>query len=953
MRFSLILLLAFGAIFSVNSQSLPTGIGDINPFIGTAAHGHTHPSAQAPFGMIQLGPNTRYDGWDGCSGYHYTDSVLLGFSTTHLSGTGISDYGDLLIGPSRADGELLVMDKATEEASAGHYRIRLKNGIVMESTAAERAGILRIVFPEGDAAKIEIDLSHRDHAFSSSFDAVDDRTWHGHRHSAAWTTNQKWHFALAANVPGDLERIDSLHFTIDFGSLDTLELSIGVSGTDIAGAEKNLAATPHARDFDAMHEHTRGLWANELGKSVAYHSDSDWRAVYATALYHAYSVPNLWSDVDGRYRGMDDRIHRDTVFEHYTIFSLWDTYRTAHPLYVITQPERTAAFLNDFLDMYDQYGRLPIWELAANETNCMIGYHSVSVIADAVGKGYPIDTARALEALSATATSDCDGIPAYMKYGFLSIEDESESVSKTLEYAYDDACISWAAKALGDPALAQTFNQRATAYRSLVDPESGWMRARNNGNFLPDFDPRQVNNQYTEANSYQYSFAPVHDLDHWKNMLATYLDKPSGEAALYDQLEALFNAPEQTTGRTQSDITGLYGQYAHGNEPSHHIAYLYNATDSVHKTQERVWEILYRFYQNDPEGLSGNEDCGQMSSWFVMASWGLYPLVPGEARYALSAPFWDRIELTVGDRRAVVIETEGPGPYIAEWSTGRDVNAIWIDHETLLAAGQWYVKRSERPTQFGRANLYRNSLNNGTPPAPVIELPISISEKTVGTVRPLSPHSIGVRVTGDLTIKHGRDQVEIIATGSGTIEVLARHIENRHHISRSRVYWRDDRWTAKWVKGVPNKQYTAGGPQAMVDGIRGETHWRKGHWVGIQGEDAELAITSEEPIEVDSIAVGMLKEIRSWIAFPGAVSVWAGPLEGELTLWGRYEVEHPLGEGWTDEPVIRNAIFRAPEGGAKIRRVKVVYENAGTLLYWHLGAAGESFFFVDEVVIWD
>lgn len=951
MRFVSILLLALGAAFTTLGQSLPTGIGDINPFIGTGAHGHTHPSAQAPFGMIQLGPNTRYTGWDGCSGYHYTDSVLLGFSTTHLSGTGVSDYGDILIGPSRADGELLVMDKSSEQASAGHYKIALENGLIVEATAAERAGILRLVFPEDRAAVVEIDLSHRDHVHSSSLTELDSNSWHGHRYSAAWATNQKWHFYMESNVPGSMKQIDSLRYLIDFKAADTVELSIGVSGTDIQGAQNNFTATDHIHDFGAMLAMTRRSWASELNKSVVYHEDPDWRAVYATALYHAYSVPNLWSDVDGRYRGMDDQIHLDTDHQHYTIFSLWDTYRTAHPLYTITQPERTVDFLNGFLDMFDQYGRLPVWELAANETNCMIGYHSVSVIADALAKGYPIDTARAIEAMTETATSERDGITAYMKYGFLSIEDESESVSKTLEYAYDDACIAMAAKRLGEPTLERSFKQRATAYRSLVDPESGWMRPRNNGRFIPDFDPRQVNNHFTEANSYQYSFAPVHDLDHWKKMLATYLDKPSGEAALYDQLEALFNAPEQTTGRTQSDITGLYGQYAHGNEPSHHIAYLYNATDSVHKTQERVWDILHRFYQNDPEGLSGNEDCGQMSAWFVMASWGLYPLVPGEPRYALSTPFWDRIELTVAPKKAVVIETSGDGPYIAEWSTGQDVNSTWIDHETLRAAGSWVVKRSEKPTAFGRANLYSNTLNNATPPAPVIDLPISISEKTTGTVKALTPNSVRVTATGEIKTKQKKNEVVLTASGSGSIEAEALHFGYGNHISRSQVVWRDDRWSAEWTKGTPNKQYTAGGPTAMVDGIRGETVWRKGNWVGIQGEDAELVLTAIKTEEVSAITVGALKEIRSWIAFPEAISVWTDNGDGAWVLWGRQSIENPLGTGWEDEPEIRNLRFEAPKGVKKAARIKVVYENAGPLPYWHLGAGGESFFFVDEVEV--
>ena len=948
MRRLTILIFALLTAFGLQAQhSQPTSVDDINPFIGTGGHGHTHPSAQAPFGMMQLGPNTRLEGWDGCSGYHYTDSVLLGFSLTHLSGTGIGDYGDLLIGPSRADGAPLHMDKSSERASAGYYSVTLENGILLESTAGSRTGVLRLVFPEGHRAVLDIDLDHRDFELSTSFEALSDSSWQGHRYSRGWAQNQKLHFYFESNLPAQTAEIDSLHFTLDFGYVDTVELYIGMSGTDIDGAVKNFEAEDLAYDFAALRARTREEWAAELDKSYVYHRDADWRAIYATSLYHAYSVPNLWSDVDGRYRGLDDAIHTDTAFEHYTIFSLWDTYRTAHPLYAITQPERTQAFLNGFLDMYDQYGRLPIWELAANETNCMIGYHSVSVIADALAKGYPIDTARALEALHATATYDRSGVRLYMEKGFLSMEDESESVSKTLEYAYDDACISWAAYLLGDPKMAAEFNQRATAYRSLVDPETGWMRARDNGQFLADFNPSQVNNHYTEANSYQYSFAPVHDLDYWKGLLEQYLDAPSDNDALYGQLEKLFNAPRETTGRTQADITGLYGQYAHGNEPSHHIAYLYNSTDSVHKTQERVWSIMEQFYQNAPDGLSGNEDCGQMSAWFVMASWGLYPLVPGEARYAVSTPFWDRMEITLPNGTPLNAHVGGNGKYLKSWFTDQDLQATWIDHETLLKGGTWTVERSESPTSFGQGQPYRNSLENETAPAPIIDIPISINKKTVGQVVSPTYKSVAASASGSIQVK-GSDR---IAIGTGEIHATSPVEGFGAHESRAKVFWRDDRFEAHWESGVPNRQYTAGGPASMVDGIRGDVDWRKGHWVGIQGQNAELQLSANEKIKASEIQVSLLKDIRSWIAYPAAVTVSSQDRKGQWTTWERMAIEEPLGVDWSDEVEISELTFRAPNGALDCAVIKVEFENAGELLDWHLGAGGESFFFVDEVQV--
>ena len=955
----------------VSAQSQPSSVQDINPFIGTGGHGHTHPSAQAPFGMIQLGPNTRYDGWDGCSGYHYTDSVLLGFSTTHLSGTGVSDYGDFLFRPSRPDDSQLQMNKASEKASAGYYSVTLDQGEFIAATAGERVGILRIVYPAGRPKTMQLDLNHRDQVLSAGLEIAQDpdslkpSAWQAHRYSKGWATNQKAHMAFTANQSAKTSQISDLLWQFEFeGESDTVDLFIAFSGADVEGAWTNYRSEfSDQTTFENLNEKTKALWKSELDKSIVYHTDSDWRTIYATALYHAYSVPNLWSDADGRYRGMDDKIHTDTSYRHYTIFSLWDTYRTAHPLYTITQPERTEEFLNAFLDMHDQYGRLPVWELAANETNCMIGYHSVSVIADALAKGYPIDTARAIIAMIETAEADLFGLKEYQRYGFLSIEDESESVSKTLEYAYDDACISWALERLNRPEFARDFNQRATAYRSLLDPETGWMRPRTNGAFLTPFDPRQVNNHYTEANSYQYSFAPVHDLNAWKNSLAKYLGFKSGEEALYHQLELLFNTSSETTGRDQVDITGLIGQYAHGNEPSHHIAYLYNTTDSVHKTQERVWEIMRKFYQNAPDGLSGNEDCGQMSAWFVMASWGMYPLVPGIEKYALSTPFWDRLELHTPSGKKLTLITEGEGPYIKYWSKDPsrdraigqrlsvDDNRTWILHSELNKGGLWHVERSPVATDFGRPQLFSTDLNNVTPPAPEIVVPRTFSNKTQAQVIGLTAGSIRVNTEHNEPVKYKKNRATVKIKESTTIEGSMVHFGTGNHIARAEAQKQDDNLSAEWIEGIPNAQYTAGGSMAMVNGLTGEVDWRKGHWVGIQGMDAELRVQAHRAVKAQKISVGLLKDIGAWIALPQIVSVWTRSGSEEWVFWGEVDLS---AEALRDSaPQRRDITFDSQEaGGVEIKEIKIVYKNAGPLEKWHPGAGGESFFFTDEVRVY-
>ena len=501
-----------------------TSIKDINPFIGTGGHGHTHPSAQAPFGMIQLGPNTRYDGWDGCSGYHYTDSAMYGFTCTHLSGTGVSDYGDLLMLPYSSptkEGDHIKFFKEDEHAQAGYYACILDDGTRIEATAGDRVGKLRLHFPRNSSPGIMVDLNFRDRVLKQDFSALGDGKFEGRRISEGWAREQHFYFGFEVSpAPDSVWKLSPGVYWLSLpeGTVDA-EVSIGMSGTSEKGAWTNFFGEEAFRPFEDVFTETQEKWQKELAKSKVKSALPDQRAIFATALYHAYSVPNLWSDVDGSYRGQDNVIYRDTVNRHYTVFSLWDTYRTAHPLYTITQPERTQEFVYGMLDMYKQRGRLPIWELAGNETDCMIGYHSVSVLADAIAKGYHTDTALTIEAMRATAEMDVFGLDAYKEYGFLSIEDESESVSKTLEYAYDDACIAWTAQRFEDWNTYMAYDQRSSAYRSLIDPESGYVRPRTNGDFYSPYNPREVNNHFTEANAFQYSFSPVHDIEGWIEVL--------------------------------------------------------------------------------------------------------------------------------------------------------------------------------------------------------------------------------------------------------------------------------------------------------------------------------------------------------------------------------------------------------------------------------------------------
>ena len=969
----LITALLFG-LTTTAQEAQWTSIKDINPFIGTGGHGHTHPSAQAPFGMIQLGPNTRYDGWDGCGGYHYTDSTLYGFSTTHLSGTGVSDYGDLLFLPHGSmvkEGAQIPFDKTSEKASPGYYSCVLDDGTRVQATAGDRIGKLVLDYQEADSPGVMVDLNFRDHVLEKELTVFAGDKFQGRRISQGWAREQHLYFAFDVQPRPDsiIELSDGVYWIQLPKNTSRAEVSMAISGTSENGAWKNFAEEDPWRSLERIRSETEGKWAKELAKSKVKSASADDRAIFATALYHAYSVPNLWSDVDGSYRGADGKIYTDTEHAHYTVYSLWDTYRTAHPLYTITQPERTQEFIYGMLDMYKQRGRLPIWELAGNETDCMIGYHSVSVLADAIAKGYHTDTALTLEAMRATAEMDVFGLGAYQESGFLSIEDESESVSKTLEYAYDDACIAWTAERLGNLGMMNGYKQRASAYRSLIDPESGFVRPRTNGDFLSPYAPQEVNNHFTEANAYQYSFSPVHDIEGWMEVLTNFraarenwnalprkkqaMVVKSRHDVLEDLLDELFTAPSETTGREQADITGLIGQYAHGNEPSHHIAYLYNATNNPGKTSFWVNEILNSQYQNAPDGLSGNEDCGQMSAWYVMASMGLYPLVPGQPHYQLSTPKWDAIHLELASGKSLDIAAKGTGPYLSSYNLGEEVlthkQKRYVTHEQLLEGGSWDVERGTVEGSWKTTQRYTTSLNNPTPPAPIIRVNRTFSGETPVEIIPTGSYDLwrydryeNVKWKKD---RKGRERMGI-AYDDGFVTAITPHYGYGNHIAKAVFTKRDDNYSARWIQGTPSSQYTAGGAGAAVDGIQGDTDWRKGHWIGIQGEDAVLEISLERPEAMRSISVGVLKDIRAWIALPKAleISIW---YEGS-SAWKTIDMlpmENPLGE----EEATRKEVIFAHDSLRPVEKVRVKFTNAGKLQDWHPGAGYPSYFFVDEV----
>ncbi|MFU8844916.1 MAG: GH92 family glycosyl hydrolase, partial [Bacteroidales bacterium] len=624
----------------------------VNPFIGTDAHGHTYPGATLPFGMVQLSPDTRLEGWDGCSGYHYSDSVVYGFSHTHLSGTGISDYCDILFMPTTGpvllsngsdnpdEGYASRFRHEKEVASAGFYSVFLDDyDVLVELTCTKRVGFHQYTFEPQESRNVIVDLFHRDPVIESWLRVISENEIEGFRRSSSWADDQFLYFyavfsqsfarfglaveesvitgssAEGTNVKG--------FFTFDPIGNKTLLVKVGISAVSVEGARKNLEAEVPHWDFEKIKTDAREAWNAELGKIRVTGGTDEQKTTFYTALYHAYAVPNLFQDVDGNFRGHDLAVHNSKDMTYYTVFSLWDTFRAAHPLYTITQNGRTADFIKTMLTQYSQGGRLPVWELAANETDCMIGYHSIPVIADAWLKGIDsFDVGKAFAAMKHSAELDHFGLMYYKKHGYIPAEEEAESVSKTLEYAYDDWCIAMMAKSLGKMDDYEQYIKRAQSYKNMFDPATGFMRARMNGRWFEPFDPKEVNFNYTEANAWQYSFFAPQDLS---GLIGLF----KGPDQFETMLDRMFEESHEITGRQQADITGLIGQYAHGNEPSHHMAYLYNYIGKPWKTQDRVRQIMDELYSHQPDGLCGNEDCGQMSAWYVFSAMGFYPVTPG------------------------------------------------------------------------------------------------------------------------------------------------------------------------------------------------------------------------------------------------------------------------------------------------------------------------------------
>jgi len=710
------------------------------PMVGTGGHGHTFPGATVPFGMVQLSPDTRTHDWDACAGYHYSDHTIMGFSHTHLSGTGIREYGDLLVMPvtgplnDGAGDQSLAAKRFVsgfshdrELAQPGYYRVLLdKYDVLAELTATAHAGMHRYTFPASPQSHILLDLVHglENKPTAAALKIERDNLLTGFRRSDGWAKNIVIYFAIESSQPFKSFGLEldgkplatgathaegreiRAHLDYETAAGQQILLRVGLSPTSIEEAKNNLAAEIPGWDFDAVRLAARNTWNEQLSRIRIESPNPQIRQTFYSALYHTMTAPTLYNDSDGSYRGADGAVHTNAAFQYYSTFSLWDTFRAEHPLLTLTQPERINDFIRSMLAFYQESPdhSLPMWPLASYETWCMIGYHSMPVIWDAYRKGFRgFDTGLAFQAMRETALGNRNRQDEYARQGYVSSETGQHwrGAARTLEFAYDDWCIAQMAAALGKTNDADLFTRRAQNFTNIFDPVSGFFRGKTAaGPFREPFDPKAVNgDDFAEANAWQYTFAVFHDVP---GMIQLY----GGKEAFIRKLDELFEQDSDIHNH-QVDISGLTGQYAHGNEPCHHVPYLYALAGAPYKTARRVHQIMLTQYDNTPSGICGNDDCGQMSAWYVWSAIGLYPVNPADGKYIFGSPLMEKATIQLdskfypgGTFTIVAHHVSNQNIYIQSARlNGRMLNRPWIAHDEIIRGGTLEFEMGNLPDQ--------------------------------------------------------------------------------------------------------------------------------------------------------------------------------------------------------------------------------------------------------------
>ena len=698
----------------------------VDPLIGSGFHGHVFVGANVPFGFVQAGPTSISQGWDWCSGYHESDSTVIGFSHTHLSGTGCGDLLDITIMPvvgrdlvyargnkdDSSTGLWSYADRSREIAEPGYYSVPLtRYGILAEMTATERCAMHRFTFPASGESAIVLDLKNGgnwDHTTDSFVETVGDNAIRGWRFSRGWAKNQKVFFYAEFSRPFDASEyiaavddygkdVERMFTRLDFRTAEgeSVLVKVGLSPVSMEGAQMNLAAEMRGWDFDRVRSDARKAWNKELSK-IKIDADEEVSTIFYTALYHCLIAPSLFNDVDGSYRGSDDQVYEKADFDNYTTFSLWDTYRAEMPLLCIIEPQRMDDMVETMLKIKEQQGFLPIWHLMANETYCMPGEAGVIAVADAIVKGFSgFDREVAFEALKASLDTVGVGNEYRIRYGFVPSDLCRESLGKDMEFAIADAAVANAARALGKGGDAAFYDLRSHSYRNYMDPETGFARPRMlDGSWRTPFNPfGHINTDYTEGNAWQYTWLAPHDVD-W------LVEFSGGKDGFEAKLDSLFTAPTSLEEGAAPDITGMIGQYVHGNEPSHHIIYLYAMQGIPWKTADRAREVMYNLYGTGRDGLCGNEDVGQMSAWYVLSALGFYQTEPASTRFWFGSPIVNKAEVDAGGKTFTVVANNNSreNKYIQSVTlNGKPYDLPFIDFKDICSGAKLVFEMGPEP----------------------------------------------------------------------------------------------------------------------------------------------------------------------------------------------------------------------------------------------------------------
>jgi putative alpha-1,2-mannosidase len=904
--------------------------------------------------------------------------------------------------------------------------------ILAEMTATKRVGFHRYTFPSSSNQHLLIDLGWRDAVVESGVEWDGARRISGYRRSGSWAKDQVVYFVAEFSRPfvkareaiGEddptIEIVDVKNLKrggygagsgnaperIDLGfemnPSHALLVKVAISSVSIEGARKNLEAELPGWDFDKVRADAKAAWNRELSKIEVSGGTPVRMTTFYTALYHTMIHPSLFSDIDGQYRGLDGKVHQLPAYsnrldaetqsktggnatvrkrannrksqianrnsDRYTVFSLWDTFRAAHPLYTIIDQKRTVDFINTFIRQYEQGGRLPVWELWGNETDTMIGYHAVPVIADAMAKGIKgFDYEKAYEAAKHSAELNHFGLDAYRRRGYISMEDENESVSRTLEYAYDDWCIMTMASTLfnmrsfsaggnlsadTDPYLkklsadVEYYRRRAGNFENLFDTKTGFFRPKRNGGFVEPFAPNEVTFGFTEGNSWQYSFFVPHDVSRLTQLMG-------GREKFIAKLDELFTTEQKLAGREQADLTGLIGQYAHGNEPSHHIAYLYDYVGQPSKTQRLVRQIMDNFYKNAPDGLIGNEDCGQMSAWYVFSASGFYPVEPGKAMYDLGTPLFKQVTYNLENGKRFTVRAPNVSPtniYIrsARWN-GRPQTAAYITQEQIMGGGILDLEMNDQPNDTAFSIVSPSSVFQDHPSVPVIDgggrvfntlTLVSMSStwrnaRIYYTVDGSEPGKSSTLYSTPFTINKTTTVRAIAVAGDGASSMIA----------EANFQKQANDWTVKVTSGY-SRQYTGGGDNAIVDGIRGTTNFASGEWQGVQGKRYEAVVDLQRMTDISEVGAEFLQVVGPWIWMPDRIEFETSDDGISFTRVAEIKPNFPVREM---TPTVREYTQKIAPMRARYIRMRAF--NFGKIPQWHAGAGGDPWIFIDEIIV--